>query len=43
MNSGIGLWIDHRKTVAVEIKPEMKAIVDEVIGSFLLSCDRPKP
>jgi len=43
MNTGIGLWIDHRKAVAVEIKPEMQAIVDEVIGSFLLSCDRPKP
>lgn len=28
---------------AAEIKPEMQAIVDEVIGSFLLSCDRPKP
>jgi Tol biopolymer transport system component len=28
---------------AAEIKPEMQAIVDEVIGSFLLSSDAPEP
>jgi hypothetical protein len=28
---------------AAEIKPEMQAIVDEVIGSFLLSSDDPEP
>jgi hypothetical protein len=28
---------------AAEIKPEMQAIVDDVIGSFLLSSDDPEP
>ncbi len=28
---------------AAEIEPEMQTIVDEIIGSFLLSSDDPEP